>query len=197
MDREWYYLWKLTDLIVVYILFGTQPPWDPWLEVCWQISSQCLLLTWIGRGHIEQTSICSDCHHALQVNKEHHYTVIEPSGPWFNIKMPSYQYRKSHCGDKTIVRSSYLHNGISYAGKTTSLYGIESLPWFLKNTHNRHPIAGLLGPVMGCLLWHLVSLSLLVLNWYTQYNNTFAFSVTLDNSGSPIDFQWGSQKYPG
>ena len=22
------------------------------------------------------------------------------SGPWFNIKMPSYQYRKSHCGDK-------------------------------------------------------------------------------------------------
>ena len=24
-------------------------------------------------------------------------------GPWFNIKMPSYWYRKSHCGDKTIV----------------------------------------------------------------------------------------------
>ena len=22
----------------------------------------------------------------------------------FNIKMPSYQYRKSHCGDKTVVR---------------------------------------------------------------------------------------------
>ena len=35
-------------------------------------------------------------------------------GPWFNIKMSSYQYRKSHCGDKTVVRSSYLHNGISY-----------------------------------------------------------------------------------
>ena len=43
-------------------------------------------------------------------------------GPWFNIKMPSYQFRKSHCGDKTVVRSSYLHNGISYTGKTTSLY---------------------------------------------------------------------------
>ena len=27
------------------------------------------------------------------------------------------QYRKSHCGDKTVVRSSYLHNGISYTGK--------------------------------------------------------------------------------
>ena len=43
-------------------------------------------------------------------------------GPWFNIKMSSYQYRKSHCGDKTVVRSSYLHNGISYTGKMTSLY---------------------------------------------------------------------------
>ena len=43
-------------------------------------------------------------------------------GPWFNIKMSSYQYRKSHCGNKTVVRSSYLHNGISYTGKMTSLY---------------------------------------------------------------------------
>ena len=49
------------------------------------------------------------------------------SGPWFNIKMSSYQYRKSHCGDKTILRPSYLHNGISYTGKTTSLYWIGTL----------------------------------------------------------------------
>ena len=48
-------------------------------------------------------------------------------GPWFNIKMPSYQYRKSHYGDKRIVRSSYLHNGISYTGKMTSLYWIKAL----------------------------------------------------------------------
>ena len=47
------------------------------------------------------------------------------TGPWFNIKMSSYQYRKSHCGDKTVVRSSYLHNGISYTGKMTSLYWIS------------------------------------------------------------------------
>ena len=26
--------------------------------------------------------------------------------PWFNIKMSSCQYRKSHCGDKTILRLS-------------------------------------------------------------------------------------------
>ena len=48
--------------------------------------------------------------------------------PWFNIKMSSYQYRKSHCGDKTFVRrTSYLHNGISYTGKMSSLYWIRAL----------------------------------------------------------------------
>ena len=47
-------------------------------------------------------------------------------GPWFNIKMSSYRYRKSHCGDKTILRPSYLHNGISYTGET-SLYWIGAL----------------------------------------------------------------------
>ena len=41
--------------------------------------------------------------------------------PQFNIKMSSYQYRKSHYGDKMILRPSYLHNGISYTGKTRSL----------------------------------------------------------------------------
>ena len=56
-----------------------------------------------------------------------HWLILQP-GPWFNIKMPSYQYRKSHCGDKTVVRSSYLHNGISYTGKMTSLY------WFSPQT---------------------------------------------------------------
>ena len=48
-------------------------------------------------------------------------------GPWFNIKMSSYQYRKSHWGDKTVVRSSHLHNGISYTGKMTSLYWFTPL----------------------------------------------------------------------
>ena len=48
-------------------------------------------------------------------------------GPRFNIKMSSYQYRKSHCGDKTVVRSSYLHNGISYTGNMSSLYWIGTL----------------------------------------------------------------------
>ena len=45
----------------------------------------------------------------------------------FNIKMLCYQYRKSHCGDKTILLPSYLHNEISYTGKMTSLYWIRAL----------------------------------------------------------------------
>ena len=49
---------------------------------------------------------------------------IQSSGPGFNIKMSSCQYWRSHCGDKTVVRSSYLHNGISYTGKMTSLHWI-------------------------------------------------------------------------
>ena len=52
-------------------------------------------------------------------------------GPWFNIKMTSYQYRKSHCEDRTILRPSYLHNGISYTGKTTSLYWIRALVYWM------------------------------------------------------------------
>ena len=57
--------------------------------------------------------------------------------PWFNVKMTSYQYRKSHCGDKTILRPSYLHNGISYTGKTTSLYWIGALV-FVFSAYNPH-----------------------------------------------------------
>ena len=41
--------------------------------------------------------------------------------------MSSYQYRKYHCGDKTVERSSYLHNGISYTGKMSSLYWFSPL----------------------------------------------------------------------
>ena len=50
------------------------------------------------------------------------YKTVEIPGAWINIKMTSYQYRKSHCGDKTILGPSYLHNGISHTGKTVPLY---------------------------------------------------------------------------
>ena len=46
--------------------------------------------------------------------------------PRFNIKMSSYRYRKYPCGDKMVLRSSYLQNGFSYTGKMISLYWIEA-----------------------------------------------------------------------
>ena len=49
------------------------------------------------------------------------------AGPLLKIKMSYYQYRKSHCEDNTIIRSSYLRNGISYTGMTASLYWISPL----------------------------------------------------------------------
>ena len=58
--------------------------------------------------------------------------------PWFNIKMSSYQYKKSHCGDKTVIRSSYLHNGISYTGNMTSLYWISPLDTTAAGTMGVH-----------------------------------------------------------
>ena len=54
------------------------------------------------------------------------FTLKQGPGGWFNIKMSSHKYRKSHCGDKTILRLSYLHNGFSYTGKMTSLYWIRA-----------------------------------------------------------------------
>ena len=55
--------------------------------------------------------------------------------------MSSYQYKKSHSGDKTILRPSYLHNGISYTGKMTSLYWFSPQVTFIYNTHHsRHAI---------------------------------------------------------
>ena len=41
--------------------------------------------------------------------------IYLPLGLWFHIKL-SHPYTKSNCGDKTIVRSTYLHNGVSNIG---------------------------------------------------------------------------------
>ena len=74
-----------------------------------------------------QSGTQSVCRH--NVGKRNHIYKAQAlwrSGPWFNIKTPSYQCRESHCGDKTVVRSSYLHNGISYTGKMISLYWIRA-----------------------------------------------------------------------
>ena len=62
-------------------------------------------------------------HHPTSEHTQYRTYQQQCAGPWFNIKMTSYQNRKSHCGDKTILQSSYLHN----TGKMTSLYWIRAL----------------------------------------------------------------------
>ena len=78
---------------------------------------------------MEITLILLGCN--LQLGNRRCGAALRP-GPWFNLTMSSYQYRKTHCGDKTILRPSYLHNRISYTGKMTSLYwigpSISSMP---------------------------------------------------------------------
>ena len=44
-------------------------------------------------------------------------SISHEAGPWYDIKMSSYQYMKFHCGDETVVGSSHIHNGISYTAR--------------------------------------------------------------------------------
>ena len=77
------------------------------------------------QSHI--TYLLQQLNHVLHVmNTLRHGNALWTTGPWFNINMTSYQYRKSHCGDKMIVKSSYLHNVISFTGKMTSLYWLSA-----------------------------------------------------------------------
>ena len=63
-----------------------------------------------------------------------HVTIFTNQGSDSNIKMSSYQYRKSHCGDKTILRPSYLHNGISFTGKMTDIFILNQGPGDISGT---------------------------------------------------------------
>ena len=72
---------------------------------------------------------CDAMPHYVSVSRDlclHWKRCLMVPGDWFNIKMPSYQYRKCHCGDKTVLWLSYLHNEISYTGKMASLYWIRT-----------------------------------------------------------------------
>ena len=88
------------------------------LSILWQVGLeleqdlQLIWITWTSLSAIQERPLNLITH------------SLTRAGPQFSIKISSYQYRKSHCGDKTVVGSSYLHNRISYAGKT-SLYWIR------------------------------------------------------------------------
>ena len=58
----------------------------------------------------------------------------QASGPWINIKMLSYQYRKSHCGDKTVVRLIFILNRGPGCNRPSS--GILwTVKWYLIQWH--------------------------------------------------------------
>ena len=86
-----------------------------------------LLNTWILNKMQWFESLRLTTEHGYNSTKVKKYIIIFPSEPWFSIKKSSYYYRKYHCGYKMILRPSYLHNGISYTGKTASLYWIRAL----------------------------------------------------------------------
>ena len=85
-----------------------------------------------GKGHFDLEAYIETAVLVSLLNS----LVLGRSGPWFNVKMLSYQYRKSHCRDKTILRLSYLRSGISYTGKMTSLYWIRLWMQFQKVIFN-------------------------------------------------------------
>ena len=106
---------------------------------------QIYVAMWIGHNELRSDN-CT-----VGQNDDDYPTILSPkrlcwhicttemrfyqSGPWINIKMLSYQYRKSHCGDKTVVRSSYLHNGISYIRKM-SLFLLNEDPANISDVAN-------------------------------------------------------------
>ena len=83
--------------------------------------SQAQLVNYPVIKNLLISSVCPN-----EINCTFRNTITNNSA-WLYIKMLSYQYRKYHCRDKTVTRSSYLHNGISYIGKMASLYWISHL----------------------------------------------------------------------
>ena len=90
--------------------------------------------------------LCVSSGHQQHYYSKYYFLIssqyVNPSGPWFNIKMSSYHYRKSHCGDKTILRPSpqwdFLHwqDKIFILNQPAGVWdGIfrrtESIPWLL------------------------------------------------------------------
>ena len=90
------------------------------------------------------------------------------------MKKTSYQCRKSHCGDKTILRPSHLHNYISYTGKMTSLYWIRAL------IKIKHVISDLISRLdilsQGFLHEHII-LSIKYVSPWMMYDTDIAFCV--------------------
>ena len=83
-----------------------------------------LILSTCTIAYLHQLYKCS-----VSTLKPHYYSSCYPEA-WFNIKMLPYKSsRDPYFGDKTVLRSSDIGNGISHSGETTSLY------WIILNIH--------------------------------------------------------------
>ena len=96
--------------------------WDPSSKKT-RTHWSCMYNTMVADALAIQTTWTSAANGLIWLSQN---ILVSAPGSWFNIKMPSYKYRKSHCVDKTILRPSYLHNRISYTGKMASLYWIRA-----------------------------------------------------------------------
>ena len=100
----------------IHSLFGVQS-----LERPEYVSSA---LKWSTQQDSSRKSGHPELHHRFamttwQGENYRKYNVFRGSGCRLSIRMLSYQYRKSHSGDKVVKRSSYLHNGISCTNEYT------------------------------------------------------------------------------
>ena len=59
------------------------------------------LVRWSKAHYMKNMQRLFDLVHLL-----YEWLYVVSTGSWFNIKMQFYQYRKSHCGDKTILGST-------------------------------------------------------------------------------------------
>ena len=90
------------------------------------------------------------------------------SAALIQLKMTSYQCRKSHCGDKTIWWTSHLHSGISYTVKMTSLYwdgALASVAW----KSNHISTVSHYNDIMGAIASQITSLTIV---YSTVYSDT-------------------------
>ena len=91
------------------------------------------------------------------------------AGGWFNIKKSSYQYNKSHYGDKTILRPSYPHNEIYRTDKNTFLYWIWGLvvgiPYQKPRNKNRGFPTARLGSYL-IVFQIMICICLRIMYWY-------------------------------
>ena len=95
--------------------------------------------------------------------------------------MSSYQYRKCHCGDKTILWPSYLHNVISYTGKTTYLYWIRA--------QFTDALAGTEQTVNGHYF-----LKAFITPWWRHQMETFSALLAIWAGDSPVPGEFHAQR---